>query len=173
MAVVGLILFVIISGDREPPGGPAEGVARQVDESRSGEIRRELLVPPGMRARQYVGQLREAGAPYPVAEIYARAERYLAEGSLADAHLLFFFAARENHLPAIIKLAEMSDPVRFRIEDSLLDHADVIQAYKWYSKAAELGHEGAAERIAGLQRWAVAEAESGNRNARQLLLNFQ
>ena len=87
--------------------------------------------------------------------------------------MLFFFAARETHLPAILKLAEMSDPVRFRIEDSLLDHADVIQAYKWYSKAAELGHEGAAERIAGLQRWAVAEAESGNRNARQLLLNFQ
>lgn len=173
MAVIGLILYVIISGGREQPGQTDASVASQIDPERSGEIRREALVPPGMRARQYVSQLRNAGKPYPGGEIFARAQRYLDEGSLADAHLLYFFAARQNHLPAIMKLAEMSDPLHFRIEDSLLDRADGIQAYKWYSKAAELGHETAAERIQGLQQWAVAEAESGNRNARQLLLNFR
>ena len=139
----------------------------------SGTIERSLLVPPGMRARQYIEQVRERGKPYPLAEIFQRAQKYLQDGSLADAHLLFFFAAREQHLPAIMRMGEMSDPTLFRAEDSLLDHADVIQAYKWYRRAATLGHEAASERLDSLQQWAVAEAESGNPHARQLLLNFR
>ena len=141
--------------------------------SDSGTIERSLLVPPGMRARQFVEQLREGGKPYPIDEVHRKAEKFLQEGSLADAHLLFFFAAREDHLPSIMVMAEMSDPTRFRAEDSLLDNADVIQAYKWYQKAAALGHENATARLDGLQQWAQAEAESGNPHARQLLLNLR
>ena len=95
------------------------------------------------------------------------------EGSLADAHLLYFFAAREDHLPSIMKLAEMSDPNLFRAEDALMDDADVIQAYKWYSKAAELGHQPANERVDGLHQWASNAAADGDPDARQLLLNFR
>ncbi len=141
--------------------------------SDSGTIERSLLVPPGMRARQYIEQLRETGKPYPMAEVHSKADKYLQEGSLADAHLLYFFAAREDHLPSIMVMAEMSDPTRFRVENSLLDDADVIQAYKWYQKAAALGHEHAALRLDGLQQWAQTEAESGNPHARQLLLNIR
>jgi TPR repeat protein len=86
---------------------------------------------------------------------------------------LFFFAAREDHLASIMVMAEMSDPTRFRAEDSLLDHADVIQAYKWYQKAAGMGNPAAAERVAGLQQWASAAAQADNPHARQLLLNFR
>jgi hypothetical protein len=111
-----------------------------------GTIERSLLVPPGMRARQYIAKLRSAGKPYPLSEVVAKAQQYRGEGSLADAHLLYFFAAREDHLAAMMTMGEMSDPVLFRAEDSLLDQADAVQAYKWYSKAVELGQPFARDR---------------------------
>ena len=137
-----------------------------------GTIERSLLVPPGMRARQYIAKLRSAGKPYPLSEVVEKAEQYRSEGSLADAHLLYFFAAREDHLAAMITMGEMSDPVLFRAEDSLLDHADAIQAYKWYSKADELGQPFARRRLDDLGRWANEAAANGNAEASQLLLNL-
>lgn len=169
-AVVGLILFVFLSGDR----GDGKLATRGDAESAAvGSIDRSLLVPPGMRARQYLEQLRAAGKPYPLAEVYDRAQQYLQDGSLADAHLLYFFAAREEHLPAMMTLAEMSDPTRFRADNSLLDNADVIQAYKWYRKAAAMGDTAASRRIDELKQWASAAAQAENPHARQLLLNFR
>ena len=138
----------------------------------AGTIERSLLVPPGMRARQYIGQLRTAGKPYPLSEVFAKAQKYRNDGSLADAHLLYFFAAREDHLAAMMTMGEMSDPVLFRAEDSLLDQADAIQAYKWYSKAADLGQPNAGQRLDELVRWANDAALKGNAEASQLLLNF-
>lgn len=170
MVVAALVVYVLFSGER----GVSKTRVAVVEESVvSGEIERSLLVPPGMRAREYIEKLRGAGKPYPLADVFGKAQQYLEEGSLADAHLLYFFAAREEYLPAIMAMGEMSDPTRFRAADSLLDHADVIQAYKWYSKAASLGQQVAAERLQGLQQWAETEAEAGNPHARQLLLNFQ
>ena len=179
LAVIGLIIFVFMSGDRRDSMIVEKPVEEQPldqqpvdDEVTTGSIDRDLLVPPGMRARQYIEQIREQGKPYPLSEVFERAHQYLQEGSLADAHLLYFFAAREQHLPAIMHMGEMSDPTLFRAEDSLLDHADVIQSYKWYQMAASLGHQAATERLDSLQQWAIAEAETGNPHARQLLLNF-
>ena len=183
LAVVGLIIFVFINGER---GGPPTLVTKQIEisepeaigepadeETASGTIERSLLVPPGMRARQYIAQIRADGKPYPLAQALEKAQEYLREGSLADAHLLYFFAAREEHLPAVMQMAEMSDPMLFRADDSLLDHADVIQAYKWYQKAAALGQQEALARLDNLRQWASDEAEAGNPHARQLLLNFR
>jgi TPR repeat protein len=116
--------------------------------------------------------LRAAGKPYPLSEVFEKAQQYRGEGSLADAHLLYFFAAREDHLAAMMTMGEMSDPVLFRAEDSLLDQADAIQAYKWYSKAAELGQPNASQRLDGLDRWANEAAAKGNAEASQLLLNI-
>jgi TPR repeat protein len=67
----------------------------------------------------------------------------------------------------------MSDPMLFRAEDSLLDQADAIQAYKWYRKAAEMGQPSASGRLDELSRWASEAAASGNSEAAQLLLNIQ
>lgn len=168
--VVGLILFVVLSGDR----GDGKLVTRgDAENSAVGSIDRSLLVPPGMRARQYLEQLRADGKPYPLTEVYDRAQQYLQDGSLADAHILYFFAAREEHLPAMMTLAEMSDPTRFRADNSLLDNADVIQAYKWYRKAAAMGDAAASRRIDELKQWASAAAQAENPHARQLLLNFR
>jgi len=186
LAVIGLIIFVFINGDRresmlvtrqveESTVSPAEeGAFESAEDSpASGSIERSLLLPPGMRAREYIEQMRVDGKPYPLTQVFEKAQQYLREGSLADAHLLYFFAAREEHLPAIMRMGEMSDPILFRAEDSLLDQADVVQAYKWYQKAAALGQPAAVERLDSLQQWASAEAEAGNPQARQLLLNFR
>ena len=70
-------------------------------------------------------------------------------------------------------MAEMSDPLRFRAEDTLLDQADAIQAWKWYQKAAELGHPQAVLRLDELGQWARDAAADGDSTARQLLLNIQ
>ena len=189
LVVIGLIIFVFLSGDRDLRlPGSSSGETRETTtaaiasveatttiegDGAAGTIERSLLVPPGMRAREYIKDLREQGKPYPFAKIYEKAQKYMQEGSLADAHLLYFFAAREDHVPSIMKLAEMSDPTLFRAEDALMDDADVIQAYKWYRKAADMGHQPASERVDGLHQWASNAAEDGNQHARQLLLNFQ
>jgi hypothetical protein len=183
LVVVGLILFVFLSGERgdipvilktsQTPFAVSEDEAVTEAEAVVGTIERSMLVPPGMRARQYIEQLRAAGKPYPLSQVYEKAKKFRGEGSLADAHLLYFFAARENHLPAIMTMGEMSDPLRFRAQDSLLDRADAIQAYKWYRKAALLGQPSAIERLDELGRWASEAAATGNSVARQLLLNIQ
>ena len=170
LVVIGLIIFVFFGGDR---GQSMVSGGKNSSQETAGTIERNLLVPPGMRAREYIEQLRDNGKPYPLDIAFDKAGDYLADGSLADAHLLYFFAAREDHLPAIMKMAEMSDPTLFQAQDSLLDHADFIQAYKWYQKAAGLGHQAAATRIHGLHQWALAEADAENPHAKQFLLNFQ
>ncbi len=176
LAIIGLIIFVFVSGDRVSPVtdiAPGESTESPDSGETSGTIERSLLVPPGMRARQDIEQLRNDGKPYPLTAVFEKAQAYRQEGSLADAHIMFFFAAREDHVPAIMKMAEMSDPMLFRAESSLLDSADAIQAYKWYRKAASMGYQPASERVSSLQRWANTEAELGNPYARQLLLNFR
>jgi len=196
LVVVGLILFAFLGGDRgDLPGkltiegspetaAQGEGTideeinepsANQDDavEETSGAIDRSLLVPPGMRARQYIEQLRSVGKPYPLSQVFDKAQNFRHDGSLADAHLLFFFAAREDHLPSMMTMGEMSDPMHFRAEDTLLDQADAIQAWKWYQKAAELGHPQARQRLDELSQWARDAAAGGDSGARQLLLNIQ
>ena len=189
LVVIGLIIFVFVSGDRgqSTVGAPSEtksvvsessetgnlSIPAAEIEQAAGTIDRSSVLPPGMRAREYIAQLRAAGEPYPLDEAFARAGEFLAEGSLADAHLVYFFAAREDHLPSIMKMAEMSDPTLFRAEDSLLDDADLVQAYKWYQRAAELNHANASARIANLHQWAIAQADAGDPGAEQFLLNFE
>lgn len=174
--VIGLILFVFLGGDRRDVSVPDKVEDSPVVEtvsSSEGTIERSMLLPPGMRAREYIAQIRTAGKPYPLAQIHDKAQDFQHEGSLADAHLLYFFAARENHLPAMMMMAQLADPVLFQAENSLLDEADAIQAFKWYSKAAELGQPAAAEGIGKLRQWAKDAAATGNPEARQLLLNIQ
>ncbi len=176
IVVVGLILFVFLGGDRRDarlPGSEEDTEVIVTEDPVAGTIERSLLVPPGMRARQYIAQIRDAGKPYPLDQVHDKAQNFLLEGSLADAHLLYFFAARENHLASMMMMALLSDPILFQPENSLLDQPDAIQAYKWYSKAAELGEPTAAERVDQLRQWADDAAATGDPEARQLLLKIQ
>lgn len=178
LVVVGLIGYVVTSTDRNTSMNANMSAKMPVETetsstTASGSIERALLVPPGSLAREYIADLRAAGRPYPLREVFEKAQKFMQEGSLADAHLLYFFSAREDYLPSIMVMGEMSDPVHFSAENALLDHADAVQAYKWYSKAASLGQPTAEDHIRELQQWASVEAANGNPEARQLLLNFQ
>ncbi len=174
LVVIGLIAFIFFGSERNAPVAPSvqEDISEPSDQL-SGKIDRNLLVPPGMRARQLIEQLRAEEASIPFESIFEKALGYQQEGSLADAHLLFFFCAREGYQPAMMKMAELSDPTLFRANDSLLDQADAIQSYKWYQKLAEHGEPAVDERIRNLQQWAIQESENGDPYARQLLLVLQ
>jgi len=182
--VIGLIFFIFTGSDRgsvktetlqlEDQQMEVEQteVEPQVVDNTDGQIIRETPVPPGLRAREFIGQVRQKGKPYPLEELMAKASAYVNEGSLADAHLAFFFAAREGHIEAMMMMAKLSDPTLFQSENNLLDKADPVQAYKWYQLALSSGFEPAQPRLDNLYQWAVAEAKSGNAQAEQLLLNF-
>ncbi len=170
LVVIALIVFIIFGGDR---GKTVTRDKPKPDSQLVGQIDRHLLVPPGLRARGLIEQLRAKGQPFPLDMIFEKASEYQDEGSLADAHLLFFFSAREGHVVSMMTMAEMSDPTRFRAEDSLLDHPDALQSYQWYQKVAALGEPAADNRIRVLREWAIQESEQGDPYARQLLLVVQ
>ncbi len=177
IVVVGLIIFIFTASDRNDVR--VQSIDQQAQESSAGDetqaqgiISREELAPAGLRAREYINQLRGGGKPYPLEDIMAKGSSFAGEGSLADAHLVFFFAAREGHIEAMMTMAEMSDPTLFQAENNLLDQADAIQAYKWYKLALDKGFEPAGDRLTNLHQWAKAEADYGNASAHQLLLNF-
>jgi len=180
IVVLALIFFIFFGSDRANVRTETLELEDQLvvdkstgdDKTADGEINRELLAPPGMRAREFINQLREQGQPYPFDKLMAKASEFASEGSLADAHLAFFFAAREGHVEAMMMMAEMSDPTLFQSENNLLDKADAVQAYKWYQLALDSGFEPAKPRLDNLQQWATAEAKFGNTDAQQLLLNF-
>ncbi len=137
-----------------------------------GAIKRNSQAAPGVRARAFIKQLRNRGKPYPFDKLLAKAGAYAAEGSLADAYLSYFFAAREGSTKAMMMMAEMSDPTMFRPESNLLDKPDPALAYRWYKRARDAGFEPAQSRLDNLHQWAISEARIGNEDARQLLLNY-
>ncbi len=174
--VLGLIIYIFVGSDRG--GKQTEPLPLQETDKATSEPEQEVDVTrqappaPGHVAREYISGIRQQGKPYPYAELMQKAAAYSSEGSLADAHLLYFFAAREGHLAAMMTMAEMTDPLLFSAQNNLLDEADAIQAYKWYSQALEQGHEPARARLVQLHEWAKTEADNGNQVASQLLLNF-
>ena len=170
LIVSGAIIFFFMGSDR---GNQFTEVTEVVQQENRVKIDRSESVRPGARAREYIAEVRAAGEPYPLASIFEQGNSFQQEGNLADAHLLFFYSAREGYIPAMMKMAEMSDPTLFRAEVSLLDNADAIQAYKWYQKAAALGHSSATDGVNNLMQWAIAESKWGNPESRQLLLNVK
>ncbi len=192
--MAGLIVYVLISGDREPTrsgsiepdvsatilpdseeAGPVTeaGSENAVITEGTGVIDRALLSPPGMRAREYIAQLREQGTPYPLDEANEKAATYQSDGSLADAYLLYFFAAREGHASSMLEMARINDPRFFKPDNALLDEPDAIQALKWYRLAQQSNVTEAANLLESLRSWAETESATGSEVAEQILLNFR
>ncbi|MFT4607572.1 MAG: TPR repeat protein [Urechidicola sp.] len=177
LVVGGLILFIFFGSDRNSSERVVDQKVSEIEQAatlleNNGAIDRNLTIPPGMGARKIIETIRKKGRPYPLIEIFNQAKTFQEDGSLADAHLLYFFTAREGHLESIMQMALMSDPTQFRAGNSLLDQADAVQAYKWYQKAALVGYQPAIDSVQNLRQWALDEAELGNPHARQLLLNL-
>jgi hypothetical protein len=106
-------------------------------------------------------------------EAFERAQAFRRENRLADAQMLYFYAARGGHAQAAFELATLNDPIYHSEQTSLLDEPDPFQAYKWYSAALEHGVEAAEMRLDALRKWAQAAAADGNLEAERLLLQWQ
>lgn len=127
----------------------------------------------GDTAREIIARL-EAGPDGPdYAEAHARAGQYRADGRLADAQLLYFFAARGGHATAAFDLATFSDPNHHSAGSSLMAAPDPFQAYRWYTAARDGGHEAASARLEELRAWAEAAGRAGDTEAERLLLQWE
>lgn len=127
----------------------------------------------GDTAREIIDRLRTQEDEADYAEAYQRAREFVEEGRLADAQLLYFFAARAGYAPAALELAGMYDPGHHSPERSLMDEPDPFQAYKWYRTALESGNKEAAARLDTLRAWAEEEAAAGNMDADRLLMTWE
>lgn len=148
----------------EPEAVPEPGVA--APEQPATEEER------GDTAREIIADLR-ASSPPDYATAVERGREFAADGRLADAQLLYFFAARGGDPDAAFELGKMYDPNSFSTETSLMEEPDPFQAYKWYSQARQGGVAAAGERLDALHDWTEREAQSGNAEAEQLLLQWE
>jgi len=122
-------------------------------------------------AREFIADAGEPG-PESYTEAYERAREFQKEGRLADAQLLYFYAARGGNAAAQFELAAMNDPNHHGRATSLLAEPDPFQAYKWYSAALEHGSREAQGRLDALHDWTEKAAAEGNSEAERLLLQW-
>jgi len=106
-------------------------------------------------------------------QAYQQGREFQDQGRLADAQLLYFFAARGRHAQAAFELATTYDPLHHSPGVSLMENPDPFQAYKWYEQAAEDGHDDAGPRLEKLYAWVEEAAAGGDANAEQLLLIWE
>jgi TPR repeat protein len=126
------------------------------------------------RARETIAELREPTQERPVdyEQAFAEAEVHRNAGRLADAHLLYRFAARNGHGRSAFQLGVMYDPLSHDPTASFLPQPDAFQAYRWYAQAREAGVTEAEGRLGALREWAEEEARRGNAQAEQLMLQW-
>lgn len=127
---------------------------------------------PGARARSLIAQLRAGDSP-DLERAFAAARQAQAEGDLADAYLLYFFAAREGHAQAALTLGTQADPASRDPADSVFEDADLNQAHKWYRLAAQHGSGEAQDRLADLRSRIEQLAADGDPSAQRISLLWQ
>ena len=131
-------------------------------------------VERGDSAREAIADLQDDGANGQVdyAAAFERGQEFREDGRLADAQLMYFFAARGGHPQAAFELGTMNDPLHHDPGASLMAEPDPFQAYKWYTQALEGGVSAASARLDALREWAEREAQTANTQAEQLLLQW-
>ncbi len=170
VALLAIILAIVwLRPEPEPEPVPAPASSRPLETVEPAESPAER----GDSARDIIGELEAAGDSVDYGEAYRRAEEFLSEDRMADAQLLYFYAARGGHAPAAFSLATFYDPNHHSPDSSFMDEPDPFQAYKWYSEAEEAGHENAAMRLDELRAWAEQAAAAGSADAERLLLQWE
>jgi hypothetical protein len=127
---------------------------------------------PGARARALIAAMRSSG-DIRLDEVFAAAEEAQGTGELADAYLLYFFAAREGHTAAALTLGRQADPASFDPAASVFEAADLVQAHKWYQIAAQNGDPEGRDRLADLRSRVEQMAASGDPQAQRISLLWQ
>ncbi len=148
--------------------GPAEDPA-PVETQASTEI---MDARPGAKARALITEMRAAG-DIQLDEIFDAARQAQAEGEMADAYLLYFYAAREGHAASALALGTQADPAQRDPQDSVFDAPDIIQAHKWYQAAAQNGNAQGRERLADLRQRVEQLAADGDPQAQRISLIWQ
>ncbi len=173
--VAGAVILIALRPGEEPT--PAEVTVTHTQPP-AGRVVRDAEPPPaparpGDLARALIAQVRTEGKPYDLAGLAEQARRYQEDARLADAHLLYFFTAREGYAPSALTLGTGFDPNRFEGANNLMDQPDPVQALKWYRIAAEGGEPEALARLEALKNWAETRAREGDESAQRLLLAWQ
>jgi TPR repeat protein len=106
-------------------------------------------------------------------QVVASAQRSQIAGELADAYLLYFFAAREGSTAAALELGKQADPASRDPLSSVFEGPDLNQAHKWYKIAAENGDAEARDRLADLHARVEQMAASGDPQAQRISLLWQ
>lgn len=168
--VVVLVVYLLYPEPvTEPVPAPGTGPAVPLETVEPAETEAER----GDTARDIIDSLSSGGGEVDYAEALARAREFQADGRLADAQLLMFFAARGGHAPAAFALATSYDPNHYSETTSLMEAPDPFQAYRWYRAARDAGQAEAGERLVDLKSWAEDAAEGGNDEAERLLLQWE
>lgn len=158
LVVAAGILYAVYRTTTAPPAGSRVPAAAREERAED--------------ARDLIARLQKADhVDYGAA--VSKAQQFQRDGKLADAQLLYFFAARGGNGQAAFSLAEMNDPSYFKPDTSLLKAPAPFQAFKWYTVARDQGVDQAAKRLEQLHQWAEQAAQSGDEQARQLLLEWK
>jgi TPR repeat protein len=173
VVLVAAVLLLVRPVDRQQetataslPGG--KSTVLPIDREATHALQR-----PGDEARALVARIRSGEEPYDLDAVAAQAAEYQGDGQLANALLLYFFAAREGHTPSAMALGSMYDPAHFRDTQTLMDEPDPVQAQKWYQIAAEGGESEGSARLDALKAWAEERARAGDESAQRLLLGWR
>lgn len=127
---------------------------------------------PGARARALIAQMRSSG-DMQLDEVFAAAAEARSNGDLADAYLLYFFAAREGHAESALALGRQADPATHDPSSSVFEAADLIQAHKWYQIAAQNGADQAPAYLSDLRARVEQLAAGGDPQAQRIALLWQ
>lgn len=152
----------------EPPSEPASNSGNTTKSSQDGDDALARDTGPGAAGRRLIREA-QANPPLDLEAIWHQARRFEEGGQLDDAYLLYYFAARQGHGPAAMKLAREADPTAFE-PGGLFEKPDELQAHKWYAIAARAGIKEAEAALQVLRVRVEKAATNGDERARGLML---
>ena len=155
-------------GEQSPGATPSDQAATAAGE----ESQSVVDDRPGAKARAFIANMRAAGS-VDLDQALAAAAQAQSDGELANAYLLYFFAAKEGSSHAALELGKQADPATRDPLNSVFGAPDLNQAYKWYKIAAGNGESEARDRLADLQARVEQMAASGDPQAQRISLLWQ
>lgn len=126
----------------------------------------------GDRARVVIARFRDQAESADLGQLFSSAEQFRQGGMLADAHLLYFFAARKGHGPSAMVLGTMYDPNYHSDMASIVEEPDPFQARKWYQLAAKEGDMMAKAQLGSLREQVEVAAAGGDVEAERMLMQW-
>lgn len=131
-------------------------------------------VSPGEHARSEIaGLLARGQQSIDLNNLYSKAEQFRADGAMADAYILYFYAARNGHGPSAFRLGMMSDPAYHDAYRDVMAEPDLFQSLKWYRAAKAAGVDEVNAPLDKLTTLIRQRAENGDPQARRLLLEVE